>query len=105
MPCDYKKYHPSWKQIVMAIRKRSGGRCEFCNAKNGKPHWKTGSIVVLTVAHIDQDINNNKPYNLADCCQRCHFKIDLPWNIRKRKVKNERDNSQHSGTYSFKEEQ
>lgn len=86
MPCDYKNYHPAWEQIVIAVRKRSGGRCEFCNAENGKPHWKTGSKVVLTVGHLDQDKNNNKPYNLADTCQRCHNKIDLPWRIRNRKA-------------------
>lgn len=85
MPCNYKKdYHPEWKQIVQAIRKRSGGRCEFCNAENGKPHWMTGSKVILTVMHIDQDTSNNKPYNLADACQRCHLKFDLPFKVKRR---------------------
>lgn len=35
MPCDYSKYPPNWKtEIVPAIRKRSGNRCERCGIKN-----------------------------------------------------------------------
>jgi hypothetical protein len=32
--------------------------------------------VVLTVAHLDHDINNNSLFNLAAMCQRCHLKYD-----------------------------
>ena len=35
MPINYKKYSPNWKtEIVPAIRKRSGGKCEVCGLKN-----------------------------------------------------------------------
>lgn len=85
MPCNYKNYHPQWKFISgNIIKNRAKNRCELCNAENGKPHWKTGSKVVLTVHHIDGDIKNNKPYNLIALCQRCHNKIDLPLRIRHR---------------------
>jgi len=70
MPCDYKDYDPEWANIRTEILVRADGRCELCGAENYKPHWKTGSKVVLTVAHIDQDKNNNKRYNLLALC---HF--------------------------------
>ena len=84
MPIDYRKYPNNWKTIRAKIMKRADGRCELCNAENYKPHWKTGSRVILTVAHIDQDTLNNKDYNLLALCQRCHLKIDLPYKLKKR---------------------
>ena len=85
MPIDYKKYPNNWKLIRADILKRAGGCCELCGAKNYEPHWKTGSRVILTVAHIDQDTTNNNSYNLLALCQRCHLRIDMPYKIKKRK--------------------
>lgn len=40
------------------------------------PHkWK---VCVLTIAHLDHDINNNEPINLKALCQRCHLAYDRP---------------------------
>lgn len=34
-PCDYSSYPENWKtEIVPAVRKRSGDRCEICNVAN-----------------------------------------------------------------------
>lgn len=41
-------------------------------------------LVVLTVAHLDQDTTNNDPANLKALCQRCHLNHDRPHNIVKR---------------------
>ena len=87
MPCDYRKYPNNWKTIREKILKRANNRCELCNAENYTPHWKTGSRVILTVAHIDQNTLNNKDYNLLALCQRCHLRIDLPYKIKKRGMK------------------
>lgn len=87
VPCNYKDYPNDWKEIRKEILKRANNRCELCNAENYKPHWKTGSKVVLTIAHIDQDRENNKRYNLLALCQRCHLRIDLPYKIKKRGIK------------------
>lgn len=32
--------------------------------------------IVLTVAHLDQDVNNNSPENLKALCQKCHLDYD-----------------------------
>ena len=85
MPCDYKEYPKNWPEIRQAILARAENKCELCGAENGKPHWKTGSKVILTIAHLDQDIKNNKRWNLLATCQRCHLKIDLPYKIKRRK--------------------
>ena len=86
-PCDYKKYHPNWKFIRKDILYRAGNRCELCNSPNGGKQWETGSKVVLTIAHINQDINDNRKYNLLALCQRCHNKIDIPYRVINRKAK------------------
>ena len=90
MPIDYRKYPNNWKTIRAKIMERAEGRCELCNAENYMPHWKTGSRVILTVAHIDQDTLNNKDYNLLALCQRCHLKIDMPYKVKKRNIKLEK---------------
>lgn len=102
MPVNYKlDYPPNWlTEIVPAILRRSGGRCEGspaypdCRAKNGEPHPVTGSRVVLTTAHMDQDRSNNNFHptnaddpgnNLRHLCQRCHLKHDLQQHITNRR--------------------
>ena len=82
MPCDYKKYPADWKWLRMDILARAEDRCELCNTKNYKPHWKTGSKVVLTIHHINFDIKDNRKYNLIALCQRCHNKLDMPFRKR-----------------------
>lgn len=52
---------------------RARGRCEWCGAEHGKPHPITGSIVVLTTAHVfDDRPEASSLLNLAALCQRCH---------------------------------
>lgn len=69
-------YPDDWPAISCAIRERSGGRCEWCGAENGRPHPTTGSYVVLTVAHLDHDPRNCAAGNLRALCQRCHLRYD-----------------------------
>jgi len=87
MPIDYSRYPTNWHEISEYIRfDRAGGRCECegecglhegrCEAEHGKPHPVTGSRVVLTTAHRDDDVNNNDPENLFAACQRCHLVYD-----------------------------
>lgn len=86
MPINYKDYHPKWKLISYLIRfVRAKNKCEWCEAENYQPHPITGSKVVLTVAHIDQDKNNNRFNNLAALCQRCHLWHDRHQHANNRK--------------------
>lgn len=42
-------------------------------------------VVVLTVAHLDHDEQNNDPANLRALCQRCHLRLDAADNAARRR--------------------
>jgi len=77
-PENKHRYPPNWKEISNRIRfERAKGVCEFCQiAEHGNPHPITGSIVVLTTAHLDPTPENCDDDNLAAMCQRCHLTFD-----------------------------
>ena len=75
-------YPKNWGEISLVCRMEAGWTCQGspaypdCRAENGKPHPVTGSRVVLTVAHLDQDPRNCDLENLRAWCQRCHLTYD-----------------------------
>lgn len=81
-PENRARYPANWKEVRAAILKRAGHCCEGspahpdCRAANYEPHPETGSLVVLTIAHLDHQPENNAPENLAAWCQRCHLQYD-----------------------------
>ena len=104
MPCDYRRYHPDWKSIVRQIKAQAGDRCEFCGVANGAIgardrhgdwhdedaiHGMNSGVgeglfgdfpkmirIVLTVAHLNHDRDDNDPANLRCLCQKCHLSWD-----------------------------
>lgn len=80
----------AWRTIRETILSRAGNRCEGtparpdCRADNHQPHPETGSIVVLTIAHMDQNPANNAHDNLRALCQKCHNGWDAPHRARNR---------------------
>jgi len=101
MPCDYSQYPDDWfTRIRPDILERDGHLCHFCGVSNYTPHPVTGSKVVLTIAHLDQDITNNAYSNLAALCQRCHNRHDLPHRIRHRAA-NKRRRLESAGQLNF----
>jgi hypothetical protein len=42
-------------------------------------------VIVLTIAHLDHDTNNNVDSNLRALCQRCHLHYDLEHHKKNRK--------------------
>ena len=94
MPCDYRKYPENWfSEIRPAILKRAGNCCEGidrfpkCFAINGEFHPDTGSRVVLTIAHMNHDIEDNRPENLRALCQKITFHKKL-WNVMDNRPEN-----------------
>jgi N6-adenosine-specific RNA methylase IME4 len=87
-PENRARYPRDWRAISLRIRKeRAGDRCECqgecghdhagrCPEINGQPNSITGSIVVLTVAHLDDTPENCADENLRAMCQRCHLAYD-----------------------------
>lgn len=72
------RYPKDWKLRSVFVRfYRAKNQCEWCGAKNREPHPITGSIVVLTVAHVyDKRPEAASLLNLAAICQRCHLNHD-----------------------------
>ena len=86
MPIDYSEYHPKWTLISKLIRfTRADNKCEHCGAVNYGTNPKTGSKIVLTVAHLDHDKTNNRFTNLAALCQKCHLRHDINQHITNRR--------------------
>jgi ribosomal protein S18 acetylase RimI-like enzyme len=77
-PENAARYPADWERRSFFVRFiRGKGRCEWCGAAHGKPHPVTGSIVVLTTAHVfDQAPEAASLLNLAGLCQRCHLGHD-----------------------------
>lgn len=73
---------PEVKAQRARILERAGHRCEGspaypeCRAVNYDPHPVTGSKVVLTIAHVDQDLTKSADADLRAWCQRCHLTHD-----------------------------
>lgn len=71
-----------WQDIRNRILERATFRCEGtpmfpeCRAVNNDRHPETRSVVVLTIAHMDQNVLNNEDGNLRALCQRCHLAWD-----------------------------
>jgi hypothetical protein len=101
MPIDRSKYPPNWEQISEYIRfSRAAGKCEGtpkrpdCRAVHLQRHPETGSNVILTTAHMDQDRSNNNYHpadpnhpdnNLRALCQCCHLDWDRGFNQQRRR--------------------
>lgn len=90
-PENRARYPKSWKSMVAAAGQRSGGRCECdgkcgiehdggrCNALNREPHPRTGSIVVLTLAHEHGvELEETSIDRMFHACQQCHNRYDAP---------------------------
>lgn len=63
-------YPPDWKEIAQATKDAAGWRCVRCGHKHDPASGYT-----LTVHHLTMDPANNRWWNLAALCQRCHLRI------------------------------
>lgn len=73
MPCDYSKYPPNWKtEIVPAIRKRSGGKCEMCGVENySVGYWEKNLFHTLSSPpHEVPWMGNESEYKQAKDIQK-----------------------------------
>jgi hypothetical protein len=99
MPIDYSNYSKDWKLRSRFIRfYRADNRCELCGAINHSyvnkltrelctQDEENAIRIVLTVAHLDHDINNNSFFNLKAMCQKCHLSYDAKHHAETRRQK------------------
>jgi hypothetical protein len=82
------RYPSDWPIIAGAIKHEAGWRCE-CEGECGRgthegrcpnlhalPAYGTGSLVVLTVAHLNHTPEDVRRENLRAMCQGCHLHYD-----------------------------
>lgn len=95
-PENRSRYPRDWalrRRFIVNFRARN--RCEWCGAENGRANPKTGSIVVLTLAHVhDKRPERASLLNLAALCQSCHLGHDNPTRWRDRRARLDRVNGQ-----------
>lgn len=84
------RYPKGWAALSRRIRfERAGGRCECvgecgqsrhgklrCPNRHGGRDVYGGSLVVLTVAHLDHTPEHCDDANLRAMCQGCHLRYD-----------------------------
>ena len=87
-PENRARYPENWPGISKAIKDRAGWRCECegecgrpgcagrCPNRHGRPSVGTGSVVVLTAAHLNHTPEDCRPENLKAMCQGCHLRYD-----------------------------
>jgi 5-methylcytosine-specific restriction endonuclease McrA len=109
MPIDYKNYPVDWKDIIRPdILKRDNYKCKHCGLSNRTLFVREGgkrividdsfmhnyylalkykiSKVVLTIAHLDGNRENNEYINLAALCQSCHLYHDRHQHLMSRLI-------------------
>lgn len=90
-PENRTRYPSDWADISRAIKERAGWRCECegecgmrthvdlggrCENRHRKPSVYTGSVVILTTAHLNHQPEDCRPENLRAMCQGCHLFYD-----------------------------
>ena len=81
-PENKARYPKNWKtEIRPMILELAKNRCEFCGVENHtyRLNPKTGKMayIVLTIAHMNEVIEDCRPENLRALCQRCHNRYDV----------------------------
>ena len=76
--------YPKWFKDFAREYKRINNRCEF-EDETCKGH--------LTLAHLDQNPNNNNPDNLKVLCSSHHIRFDQPFHVMSMSTNKKTDNS------------
>jgi len=98
------RYPPDWPAISLAIKERAGWRCECLGECGRRTHGRercpnvhqgmaygTGSVVILTTAHLDHTPENCDPANLRAMCQGCHLHYDRDHHAETRRATKARE--------------
>jgi hypothetical protein len=89
MPWRRSDYPADWAAIRVTMLARARGRCEGtplspnCEAVAYEDHPQTGSLVILTMAHLCRcNPLCGEPSHLRMLCQRCHNSLDADTRAR-----------------------
>ena len=103
-PENKKRYPVDWDVISRRIKfVRAEGRCECegecgrethigrCPNRHGLPAYGTGSLVVLTTAHLNHTPEDCRDENLKAMCQGCHLHYDRDHHAATRAANRQQD--------------
>ena len=66
-----------WRRVSRAVRfGRALGYCEICGLPHGVIAPDGCSVILLSCAHLNGDVHDLRPDNLAALCPKCHFLYD-----------------------------
>lgn len=90
---SWDKEYEGWERARGNMHADAAGNGEFTyqEARFMADHWneieddKKWIVIVLTIAHLNHDVKDNRMENLSALCQRCHNKYDR--NYRKQNAK------------------
>lgn len=68
-------YPPDWKDIARRVKDEAGRKCVRCRVPDGYGGVEPPAGKGLTIHHLDMNPSNNRWWNLAALCQRCHLQI------------------------------
>ena len=67
----------AWRDLSRHVRfGRALGYCEICGVPHGAITADGRSVIRLGCAHLNGDIHDLRPENLAAFCPQCHFLYD-----------------------------
>jgi len=67
----------AWRLISRHVRfGRALGYCEICGVPHGAIAADGRSFILLNCAHLNGDLHDLRPKNLAAFCSQCHFLYD-----------------------------
>lgn len=87
-PENRDRYPADWDAISRAAKDRADWRCACtghcgrgthtgrCPNRHGHGAYDTGSLVILTTAHLNHQPEDCRPENLVPMCQGCHLHMD-----------------------------
>ncbi|ONK09287.1 hypothetical protein [Streptomyces sp. MP131-18] len=87
-PENRERYPANWPEISRSAKEAAGWRCACtgqcgrgthagrCPNAHGQPAYSTGSLVVLTTAHLNHQPEDCRESNLVPMCQGCHLHHD-----------------------------
>lgn len=82
------------------IHKEDNGNYVTTDFKEGI--WSKSIKIVLTIAHLDQNVENNNESNLKALCQKCHLNHDR--NDNRKKYRNTFNLKRSRSEFEFKGE-
>ncbi|MFI9588255.1 hypothetical protein ACIHCQ_42220 [Streptomyces sp. NPDC052236] len=87
-PENRNRYPDDWPEISRAVKDAAGWRCACtgecgrgthsgrCPNVHDQPAYGTGSLVILTTAHLNHQPEDCLEANLVAMCQGCHLHLD-----------------------------